>query len=126
MLFFVAIKLNLPRQIDEMAVRLRIKGDEDDGNWFNNDENRSWGFPRNHLLGLNRASSNNNITCYLSIQRSTFKNSCDFTSIVTGIWLRSASAEITPHGSATTTATSVSALVTTVAVTVISTPRASS
>ena len=58
MLFFVAIKLNLPRQIDEMAVRLRIKGDEDDGNWFNNDENRSWGFPRNHLLGLNRASSN--------------------------------------------------------------------
>ena len=54
MLFFVAIKLNLPRQIDEMAVRLRIKGDEDDGNWFNNDENRSWGFPRNHLLGLNR------------------------------------------------------------------------
>ena len=68
MLFFVAIKLNLPRQIDEMAVRLRIKGDEDDGNWFNNDENRSWGFPRNHLLGLNRTSSNNNITCYLSIQ----------------------------------------------------------
>ena len=32
MLFFVAIKLNLPRQIDEMAVRLRIKGEEDDGN----------------------------------------------------------------------------------------------
>ena len=125
MLFFVAIKLNLPRQIDEMAVRLRIKGDEDDGNWFNNDENRSWGFPRNHLLGLNHASANNNISCYLC-SYVTFKNSCDFTSIVTGIWLRSASAEITPHGSATTTATSVSALVTTVAVTVISTPRTSS
>jgi nuclear transport factor 2 (NTF2) superfamily protein len=39
-----------------MAVRLRIKGDEDVGNWFNNDENRSWGFPRNHLPGLKRAT----------------------------------------------------------------------